>query len=260
MNPLQIATSGMVAQQTRVDVIANNLANMNTTGFQRRRAEFNDLIYKQHARPDTKHSQATGDVPGGVARGHGVQLAAIYRVAEQGNLKQTGNPLDLAVQGTGLFQIALPSGETAYTRAGNFQLSPDGTLVTSQGYQLVPGIAVPGDVLDLTVNEAGELLATIEGNAVPANLGQFQLVRFPNEGGLKALGDNLFIESADSGAPLVGVPGTEGFGSVLQGFIETSNVNPVEEIAKLIRAMRAYEMNSKMVQTADQMMARLPSS
>lgn len=255
MNPLYIAATGMVAQQQRVDVIANNLANMNTTGYQRRRASFNDLLYEDQKRPNNKHSRADGIVPGGVKAGLGVHTASFYRVVEQGNLAQTGSPFDLAIQGSGYMQVTLANGETGYTRAGAFQLNQNGQLVTHDGLPLSAGITIPPGALEVTVNNSGQVLASFEGQAQPQNLGQINLVRFPNEGGLKAIGDSLFQETTSSGAPLVGVAGSPGFGSILQGFLETSNVNPVEEIANMVKAMRAYELSSKVVQTADQMMS-----
>ena len=255
MNPLYIAATGMVAQQQRVDVIANNLANMNTTGYQRRRASFNDLLYEDQKRPNNKHSRGDGIVPGGVKAGLGVHTASFYRVVEQGNLAQTGSPFDLAIQGSGYMQVTLANGETGYTRAGAFQLNQNGQLVTHDGLPLSAGISIPPGALEVTVNNSGQVLASFEGQAQPQNLGQINLVRFPNEGGLKAIGDSLFQETTSSGAPLVGVAGSPGFGTILQGFLETSNVNPVEEIANMVKAMRAYELSSKVVQTADQMMS-----
>ncbi len=255
MNPLFIAATGMVAQQTRVDVIANNMANMNTTAYQKRRASFNDLIYSDKSRPDNIHSRASGVVPGGIASGMGVQVAAAYRINEQGSLAQTGNALDMAVQGRGYFEVTLANGEIAYTRAGGFQVDPGGNLVTHDGLLVGGGILVPPDAVEVTVNQSGEILALAPGADAPANIGQLLLTRFPNEGALTAIGDNLYQETDGSGVGLQGVPGTQGFGSILQGFIETSNVNPVEEIAKMVQAMRAYEINSKVIQTADQIMA-----
>lgn len=255
MNPLYIAATGMVAQQERVDMIANNLANMNTTGYQRRRAAFNDLIYEDNKRPNSKHSRANGIVPGGVKAGLGVHSAAFYRVVEQGNLAQTGNPFDVAIQGSGYIPVTLANGETAYTRAGAFQLDQGGQIVTHDGLTVGPGIAVPPGAVEVTINNSGEVFASFEGQDQPLNLGQINLVRFPNEGGLSAVGDSLFQETTASGAPLAGAPGTAGFGTLLQGFLESSNVNPVEEIANMVKAMRAYELSSKVVQTADQMMS-----
>jgi len=254
MNPLFIAATGMVAQQTRVDVIANNLANMNTTGFQRRRASFNDLLYQENQRPNSTHSRASGVVPGGVKAGAGVRVANAYRIMEQGNLNQTGNPLDLAIQGNGYFQVTLPNGQIAYTRAGAFQVDQAGNLVTHDG-QRVGGVNIPAAALEVTINQSGQIFATLNRQDPPQALGQIQITRFANEGSLVPIGDSLFRETPESGAPLPGVPGTQGFGSILQGFLETSNVNPVEEIANLIQAQRAYELNSKVIQTADQMLS-----
>ncbi|MBO6519676.1 MAG: flagellar basal-body rod protein FlgG [Rhodospirillales bacterium] len=255
MDALRIGASGMMAQQRNVEVVANNLANMNTTGYQRRRTEFHDLIYKNSARPDEFGSRAGEQVPGGVQSGKGVDLASVYRVTEQGSLRQTNNVFDLAIQGRGYFQVQLPNGDTAYTRDGTFQIDATGSLVTQDGFPVLPGISVPVDAIDVTVNAAGEVLVTQDGNAIPSNVGALQVAVFPNEGGLRAEGNNLFTETPASGAAAIVTPGTTGSGAVLQGFIETSNVNPVEEIAEMIRAQRAYDMNSKIIQTADQMMA-----
>lgn len=255
MNPLYIAATGMVAQQQRVDVIANNLANMNTTAYQRRRASFNDLLYEDKQRPNNKHSRADGVVPGGVKAGLGVQTASFYRVVEQGNLRQTDNPLDLAIQGSGYMPVTLANGDIGYTRAGAFQLDQNGQIVTHDGLPVGGGVTVPPGVIEISVNTSGEVFGSFEGQAQPQNLGQIPLVRFPNEGGLKAIGDSLFIETEGSGAPLTGVAGTGAFGTILQGFVETSNVNPVEEISNMVKAMRAYELSSKVIQTADQMMS-----
>ncbi|MBI1985712.1 MAG: flagellar basal-body rod protein FlgG [Rhodospirillales bacterium] len=255
MQALQIAASGMVAQQHNTEVVANNLANMNTSGYQRRRTEFHDLLYNQVARKDSVSSRAGDVVPSGVQQGHGVRLASIYRIAEQGNLQSTDNSFDLAIQGRGYFQVLLPNGDTAYTRAGAFQLNGQGQLVTQDGFTVQPGILIPPGAVDVTINATGEVLVKLDGATVPTNAGTLQITTFPNEAGLIALGDNLFRESRASGPANAGPPGSAGFGSVLQGFIETSNVDPVTEIAALIAAQRAYEMNSKVIQTADQMLA-----
>ena len=247
------------AQQERVDVIANNLANMNTTGYQRRRAAFNDLIYEDNKRPNNRHSRADGLVPGGVKAGLGVRMAAAYRVVEQGNLAQTGNPYDLAIQGTGYIPVTLANGETAYTRDGTFQLNENGQVVTHDGYLLEPAITVPEDAIDVTVNASGEVLVKIEGQVEFSNVGQIQTANFQNEPGLESIGNNLYKETPASGNATVGNPGTEGYGTILQGFLETSNVNAVEEISNLISAQRAYEMNSKVIQTSDEMLGTLTS-
>ena len=255
MQALHIAASGMVAQQHNTEVVANNLANMNTSGYQRRRTEFHDLLYNQVARKDSVSSRAGDVVPSGVQQGHGVRLASIYRIAEQGNLQSTDNAFDLAIQGRGYFQVLLPNGDVAYTRNGTFQLNGAGQLVTHDGFSLQPSILIPPGAIDVTINASGEVLAKQDGVQQLANVGTVQVTTFPNEAGLRAIGDNLFRETQASGPASAGTPDTAGYGTVLQGFVETSNVNPVEEIAALIKAQRAYEMNSKVIQTADQMLA-----
>lgn len=255
MQALRIGASGMMAQQRATEVIANNLANMNTTGYQRRRTEFQDLVYDDQARPDNQHSRAGDVVPGGVQTGYGVTQIATYRINEQGSLRATDNPFDLAIQGRGFFQVTMPNGTTAYTRDGTLQLDGSGNLVTPDGYPIQPTIAVPANALDVSINANGQVLARVPGNATPTNVGQISLATFPNSDGLSAIGDNLLTQTTASGAPTVQAPGQPGTGSLLQGFIETSNVNPVKEISDLIKAHRAYDMNSKVVQTADQMLA-----
>ncbi len=257
MRSLSIAATGMLAQQRNVEVISNNLANMNTTGFTRRRTEFHDLLYQNLRRVGSTSSDTGSIVPAGVQLGLGVKLAAVYRIHEQGNLTPTDNTFDMAVQGKGFFQILLPTGETAYTRDGTFQLDADGQIVTHDGYTVQPGITVPDNAVDVTINASGEVLVKLEGTVNLSNVGQLQLATFPNEPGLQAIGDNLFLETPASGNPTTGSPNTTGFGSILQGFLETSNVNAVEEISNLISAQRAYEMNSKVIQTSDEMMGTL---
>jgi flagellar basal-body rod protein FlgG len=259
MDALRIGASGMQAQQHRVEVVANNLANMNTTGYQRRRTEFHDLIYQNSSRPDDRGSQAGTQVPGGIQSGMGVDMMSVYRVTEQGSLKSTDNAFDLAIQGNGYFQVQLPNGETAYTRDGTFQVDGGGTLVTHDGFPVIPGIQIPIDARDVTINSSGGVLVVQGDNPTPVNVGEIQIAIFPNEGGLRAEGNNLFTETAASGAAGAVAPGAGGAGTLLQGFIEVSNVNPVEEIAEMIRAQRAYDINSKVIQTADQMMAPLNS-
>ena len=255
MQALQIAASGMMAQQLNTEVVANNLANMNTTGYQRRRTEFSDLIYVNSNRDPSVSSRAGKIVPAGVQSGLGVRMAAVYRVQEQGSLAATSNTFDLAIQGEGFFQVLLPNGDTAYTRDGTFQLNGQGELVTHDGFAVQPGLNISPDAIDVTVNSSGEVLVLEAGNIEAKSVGTLQIALFPNGAGLEALGDNLFRETAASGPATVANPGTTGLGTVLQGFVETSNVNPIEEIAALIAAQRAYEMNSKVIQTADQMMA-----
>ncbi|MDA0305578.1 MAG: flagellar basal-body rod protein FlgG [Proteobacteria bacterium] len=255
MQALQIAASGMMAQQRNTEVVANNLANMNTTGYQRRRTEFADLIYVNSNREPSVSSQAGKIVPGGVQSGLGVSMAAVYRVQEQGSLSSTSNTFDMAIQGNGFFQVLLPNGDTAYTRDGTFQLNGQGDLVTHDGFAVQPALNIPPEAIDVTINSSGEVLVLTAGDRAAKAVGTLQIATFPNGAGLEALGDNLFKESKASGPANVAAPGTTGLGTVLQGFVETSNVDPIEEIAALIAAQRAYEMNSKVIQTADQMMA-----
>jgi flagellar basal-body rod protein FlgG len=257
MRSLDIAGTGMQAQQTNVEVISNNIANMSTTGFKRRRAEFQDLIY-QNLRTVGSNSSDNGTVvPSGAQIGLGVKTAAIYRITEQGTLSQTSNTLDMAIQGNGYFQVTLPSGETAYTRDGTFALAPDGTIVTADGYPVAPGIVVPTNATSVSVNASGQVQATISGQTAPNTLGQLQLASFPNEAGMDAQGDNLFMQTAASGTAVSGAPGSPGFGSVMQGYVESSNVNVVTEITSLITAQRAYEMNSKVITSSNEMLQTL---
>ena len=257
MRALDIAGTGMQAQQTNVEVISNNIANMTTTGYKRRRAEFQDLIYQNLRRVGSASSDSGSIVPAGAQIGLGVKTAAIYRISAQGNLQQTSNTLDVAIQGHGYFQVTLPSGDTAYTRDGTFGLSPDGTIVTADGYVVQPGLQIPSGASGVTINTSGQVQVTLQGQTAPQTVGQLQLAIFPNESGLEAQGDNLFIQTAASGGPVTGNPTTPGFGSVMQGFIETSNVNAVTEITNLITAQRAYEMNSRVITSSDDMMSTL---
>jgi flagellar basal-body rod protein FlgG len=257
MRALDIAATGMQAQQTNVEVISNNLANMTTTGFKRQRAEFQDLIYQNLRRVGSNSSDSGSVVPSGAQVGLGVKTAAIYRINEQGNLQQTSNTLDLAVQGNGYFQVTLPSGQLAYTRDGTFGLAADGTIVTADGYIVQPGVQIPTTATGITINTSGQVQATIAGQTAPQTVGQLQLAIFPNESGLEAQGDNMYLQTSASGQPVTGNPATTGFGTVMQGFIETSNVNVVTEITNLISAQRAYEMNSKVITTSDDMLSTL---
>jgi len=257
MRSMDIASTGMQAQQTNVEVISNNIANMTTTGFKRRRAEFQDLIYQNLRRVGSNSSDTGTIVPSGAQVGLGVRTAAIYRINEQGNLQQTSNSLDLAIQGAGYFQVTLPSGDTAYTRDGTFGLSPDGTIVTADGYTVQPGLQIPTNATAVTINASGQVQVTVQGQTTPQTVGQLQLADFPNEAGLDAQGENLFLQTAASGQPVSGNPSSPGFGQVMQGFIETSNVNVVSEITNLITAQRAYEMNSKVITTSDDMLNTL---
>ncbi len=257
MRALDIAGTGMQAQQTNVEVISNNIANLTTTGFKRRRAEFQDLIYQNLRRVGSNSSDTGTIVPSGAQVGLGVKTAAIYRINEQGNLQQTSNTLDMAVQGNGYFQVTLPSGETAYTRDGTFSMSPNGEIVTADGYLVQPGITIPNNATSVTIHPSGEVQATLSGTTAPAKLGQLQLAVFANDSGLDAQGDNLFLATSASGTATTGNPGAPGFGTTMQGFVETSNVNVVSEITNLITAQRAYEMNSRVITTSDQMLSTL---
>ncbi|SOE00153.1 flagellar basal-body rod protein FlgG [Caenispirillum bisanense] len=254
MRSLNIAATGMLAQQTNVEVISNNIANMNTTAFARRRAEFNDLLYQNMIRAGSASSDQGTIIPAGVQLGLGVRTAAVYRISEQGSLNHTENTFDVAINGKGYFQVQLPNGETSYTRDGSFQLDPNGTLVTHEGYTVVPGINIPVEAIGVTINASGEVLVKLDGQPDPQNVGQITLATFANEAGLEAIGKNLFIETPGSGAPNVAVAGSPGYGSIMQGFVENSNVNVVSEITDLISAQRAYEMNSKVIKTSDEMM------
>jgi flagellar basal-body rod protein FlgG len=255
MRSLSIAATGMLAQQTNVDVIANNIANMNTTGFKRQRPEFQDLLYQNLRRVGATSSDAGTIVPSGIQLGVGVRSASVYRITEQGNLVSTSNTLDLAIQGKGYFRVQMPSGEDAYTRAGTFQLSPQGQIVTLDGFVIGPGVTIPSGATDISINESGEVQVKLDGQVQPQNVGQIELVTFPNEAGLEAVGDNLLLETPASGGPTTGTPGAVGFGTVRQGFLEISNVDAVSEITSMINAQRAYELNSKVISTADEMMS-----
>lgn len=255
MRSLSIAATGMLAQQLNVEVISNNIANMNTTGYKRQRAEFQDLLYQNLRRVGATSSDTGTIVPSGVQIGVGVKTAAVYRITEQGNVISTGNTLDLAIQDRGLFRIELPSGDDGYTRAGAFQLSPDGEIVTTDGFTVSPGIAIPQDAVDISISATGDVQVKIAGQVDPVNVGQLELVTFPNVAGLEAIGDNMFLETPASGPAIVGVPGLDGVGTILQGFLETSNVNPVHEITTLITAQRAYEMNAQVITLSDEMLS-----
>jgi flagellar basal-body rod protein FlgG len=257
MRSLDIAGTGMQAQQTNVEVISNNIANETTTGFKRRRAEFQDLIYQNLRRVGSTSSDSGTVVPAGAQVGLGVKTAAIYRIDEQGNLQQTSNSLDVAIQGNGYLEVTLPSGDTAYTRDGTLALSPDGTIVTADGYTVQPGVTIPVNAQSVTISTAGTVQVTLAGQTAAQTVGTLQLATFPNDAGLDAQGDNLFLATAASGAAVTGNPASPGFGSLMQGFVETSNVNVVTEITNLITAQRAYEMNSKVITSSDEMLSTL---
>jgi flagellar basal-body rod protein FlgG len=257
MRALDIAATGMQAQQTNVEVISNNIANMTTTGYKRRRAEFTDLIYQNLRRVGSNSSDAGQVLPSGAQIGLGVKTIAVVPINQQGNLQQSGNSLDVAISGNGYFQVMLPSGQIAYTRDGSFALSPNGQIVTADGYVVQPAITVPTQATSITINVQGQVQVTLDGQTTPQLVGQMQLADFPNPAGLQAEGDNLFLATAASGNATLGVPQSPGYGTVQQGFIETSNVNVVSEITDLITAQRAYEMNSKVITAGDQMMSTL---
>lgn len=254
MRALRIAATGMGAQQLNVEVISNNIANMNTIGFKRQRAEFQDLLYQSIERQGAQSSEAGTVVPTGVQLGSGVKAGSVYRVTTQGNLVQTGNRFDLAIDGRGFLQVTLPSGETAYTRAGNLAVNDQGQLVTDDGYLIEPQITIPSDAKDVIISRTGQVQVVTEGQTAPTTVGQLEIAIFFNEGGLEAIGDNLFKESAASGPASVGTPGDVGYGQLVQGYTEASNVDAVSEITALIVAQRAYEMNSKVVTAADEML------
>ncbi len=259
MRALSTAATGMLAQQLNVEVISNNIANMSTTGYKRQRAEFQDLLYQELIQPGTTSSPAGTVVPSGIQVGVGVKTGSVYRITSQGNLQLTENPYDLAVKGRGFFRITLPSGEDAYTRSGAFQVNAQGQLVNSDGYPVAPGITIPQAAQSVTINTTGEVQAKMAGQTTPQTVGQIELVNFFNEAGLEAIGDSLFLETPASGNPTTGVPGATGYGTLLQGFLETSNVNAVQEITNLITAQRAYEMNSKVITTSDEMLRTITS-
>lgn len=255
MQSLSIAATGMMAQQLNVEVISNNIANMSTSGFKRQRAEFQDLLYQNLRRVGTNSSESGTIVPSGIQVGLGVRTGSVYRIMTQGDMNNTGNKLDVAIQGRGYFRVQLPSGQDAYTRAGNFQLSPEGQIVNSDGYTVAPGITIPPEATDITISKDGQVQVTIPNQTAPQIVGQLELATFQNEAGLDPQGDNLFLETAASGAPTTGAPTSLGFGGLQQGFLETSNVNAVSEITDLITAQRAYEMNAKVITASDEMMS-----
>jgi flagellar basal-body rod protein FlgG len=255
MRALRTAATGMSAQQLNVEVISNNIANMNTVGFKKQRAEFEDLLYQNVERMGAQSSASGTVVPTGVQVGSGVKAGSVYRITLQGSATQTGNKLDVAIQGRGYLQVLMPSGETAYTRAGNLSVNDQGQLCTNDGFLVQPTITIPSDATDISISATGQVQVTQSGNAAPTLQGTLQLATFFNEAGLEAQGDNLFLESGASGAATLGTPGDAGFGKLLQGYTEASNVDAVTEITALIVAQRAYEMNSKVISAADSMLA-----
>jgi flagellar basal-body rod protein FlgG len=253
---LWIAKTGLDAQQMNMDVVSNNLANVSTTGFKRSRAVFEDLLYQTLRQPGAKSSQQS-EIPSGLQLGTGVRPIATERIFLQGNLTQTGNPLDVAIQGNGFFQITLPDGTTAYTRDGSFQVNSQGQLVTASGYTVVPAITIPADTLSITISRDGIVTVQQAGSTAPTQIGQLQLASFINPAGLQSTGENLYLETAASGAPSTNTPGTNGLGVLNQAYLETSNVNVAEELVNMIQAQRAFEMNSRAVTASDQMLQTL---
>ena len=255
---LWIAKTGMEAQQTQLDTISNNLANVATNGYKRSHAVFEDLIY-QNLRQSGANTTEQTQLPTGLQVGLGVRPVATSRIYSQGNLQQTTNNLDLAIKGNGFFQVQMPDGTTAYTRDGSFQLDSAGQIVTNNGYTVLPGITVPANAQSLTIGNDGTVSITVPGAPAPQTLGQLQLANFVNPAGLDPKGQNLFSETASSGTPNAGAPNANGLGALQQGFVETSNVNVVEELVSMIQTQRAYELNSKAVTTSDAMLAKLTS-
>jgi flagellar basal-body rod protein FlgG len=250
---MNIAATGMHAQQLNVEVISHNIANINTTSYKRQRTEFQDLLYENVRRPGAPSTDTGTLVPAGIQIGLGVKTAAVYRIGDQGSLQVTQSPLDLAIEGDGFFQIDLPDGTTGYTRAGSFQLNAEGQVVTADGFLLQPGITIDPQATDIAVNASGEVLIKLPGQVEDTVAGQITLAGFANPAGLEAIGGNLFLQTAASGDANVTAPGTVGLGTVRQGFLEASNVNVVAELTTMITAQRAYEMNSKVIQTTDEM-------
>lgn len=254
MRALSIAASGMQAQQLNVDVISHNIANMNTTAYKRQRAEFQDMLYQNMERPGATSSASGGVVPLGIQLGAGVRADAVGRITEQGGITATANPYDLAINGRGYFQITMPSGQTGYTRAGNLAVNADGQMVTADGYPVEPSITVPAEATAIQITRDGIVEVSLAGQTAPQQIGQLEIAGFINPAGLEAIGDNLFLETPASGTATTATPGSPGLGTLMQGYLETSNVNAVEEISSLIVAQRAYEMNARVITAADEML------
>ncbi len=253
---LWISKTGLDAQQTQMDVVANNLANVSTNGFKRSRAVFEDLLYQNIRQPGAQSSQQT-QIPSGLQIGTGVRPVAAERIHTQGNLAQTGNKLDIAIQGSGFFPVLMPDGSTGYTRDGSFQTDAQGQLVTSSGYVVQPAMTIPANASSVTIAQDGAVSITQAGSVAPVQIGQMQLASFINPTGLQSNGQNLSLETSSSGAPSTAAPGSNGTGTLGQGFVETSNVNVVEELVNMIQTQRAYEINSKAITTSDQMLQKL---
>ncbi len=255
MRALHTAATGMMAQELNVQVISNNIANLRTTGYKRQQAHFQDLLYEHLKRAGGATSDQGTQTPAGIALGSGVKTASTARVMTQGNLNATEKEYDVAIRGDGFFRITMPDGRTGYTRDGSFELDSQGRMVTKEGYVLEPGLTIPQNAKGVTISAQGQVQATDPTATAPIVVGQIQLARFINRSGLESIGDNLFVETAASGPAIDGTPGQEGFGNLQQAYLEEANVNAVTEISSLIAAQRAYEMNSKVVTAADQMLA-----
>jgi flagellar basal-body rod protein FlgG len=256
LRSLWISKTGMEAQQLQLDNISNNLANVATNGYKKSHAQFEDLIY-QNLRQSGAASSDQTQLPTGLQVGLGVMPVSTARDFSQGSLQQTGNNFDVAISGNGFFQVTMPDGTTAYTRDGSFKVDANGQLVTNNGYTIQPGITIPAQAQSVAIAADGTVTATLPGQAAPATLGQLQIAGFANPAGLDPKGENLYAETASSGTPTAGAPGSNGLGKLQQGFVETSNVNVVEELVSMITTQRAYELNSKAIQTSDQMLQRL---
>lgn len=254
MQALYIASTGMMAQERNVEVISNNIANMRTTGFKRQRAEFQDLLYQEYRRAGAQTSDGT-QVPVGVEIGSGVRTAATPRVMSQGNVVPSEKELDVAVQGEGFFMVQLPDGRTAYTRDGSFERDSTGQLVNVNGFAIQPGINIPGDANSISISRDGTVEAFVGNNPDAQPLGQILIARFVNKGGLQSIGDNNFVETGASGPAQIGTADADGMGNILQKYLEMANVNPVTEIADMIAAQRAYEMNARVISGADEMLS-----
>jgi flagellar basal-body rod protein FlgG len=253
---LWISKTGLEAQQTQMDVISNNLANVSTTGFKRSRAVFEDLLYQNLRQPGAQSSQQT-QIPSGLQIGTGVRPVAVERIQTQGNLQQTGNNLDVAINGNGFFQVLMPDGTTSYTRDGSFQTDSQGQLVTSSGFVVQPAMTIPANTTSVTIARDGTVSVVQAGTTAPVQIGSLQLATFVNPTGLQSQGENLYVETGSSGTPNTVTPGTNGSGLLNQGYVETSNVNVVEELVNMIQTQRSYELNSKAITTSDQMLQKL---
>ncbi|HID96478.1 MAG TPA: flagellar basal-body rod protein FlgG [Candidatus Latescibacteria bacterium] len=249
---MRAAATGLIAQELNVTTIANNLANINTTGFKKSRIEFQDLLYETMRQAGSSRLQGA-EVPVELQIGYGTRPVATHRIFSQGEIQPTNNPLDIAIEGDGFFQISMPNGDLAYTRDGTFKLSPDGKIVTSDGFTLYPDLVIPEDATDIHIGADGTVSVMVYGEKTPLDLGGIELVRFINPAGLKAIGGNLMVATATSGEPILGSPGSEGFGTLSQGYLELSNVQVVEEMVNMIIAQRAYEINSKVIETSEEM-------